>query len=73
MSVSICKAWYKGGVIKLHKDFKMTLASKRMFLSEGYSWSDLHPAKGAGYFTDYNKSTEKLAIDRITQKALEGL
>ena len=31
--------------IRLTKAFKKTLASKSMFLSEGYEWSDPHPQK----------------------------
>ena len=44
-STSICKATYINGVIDLHRDFELTLATDIMFLSEGYTWEDFHPAK----------------------------
>ena len=46
MDVSICKIWADGG-LKLvpSKDFLLTDASKVMFLTEGYKWTDLHPKK----------------------------
>lgn len=46
MDVSICKVWYSQvGNIHLDQDFKLTVASKIMFLKEGYSWSDKHGQK----------------------------
>lgn len=46
MDVSICKIWADVN-LKLYPstEFKKTIASKSMFLSEGYSWSDTHPQK----------------------------
>jgi len=46
MDVSICKAWYSQvGEIHLHRDFKLTIASRVMFLKENYRWSDKHGQK----------------------------
>jgi len=46
MDVSICKIWADVNMdIRLTEAFKKTLASKSMFLSEGYQWSDPHPQK----------------------------
>ena len=46
MDVSICKIWADVN-LKLYPstEFKKTIASKSMFLSEGYSWGDPHPQK----------------------------
>ena len=46
MDVSICKIWADVNMnIRLTTAFKKTLASKSMFLSEGYEWGDPHPQK----------------------------
>ena len=46
MDVSICKIWADEGLkLKPSKDFLLTDASKVMFLTEGYKWTDLHPKK----------------------------
>jgi len=46
MDVSVCKIWVDANMnIRLTEAFKKTLASKSMFLSEGYQWSDPHPQK----------------------------
>lgn len=46
MDVSICKIWADVNMnIRLTEAFKKTLASKSMFLSEGYQWCDPHPQK----------------------------
>lgn len=46
MDVSICKAWYsQNGHIHLHQDFKLTVASKVMFLKENYCWENKHGKK----------------------------
>lgn len=46
MDVSICKIWADEGLKLIpSKDFLITDATKVMFLTEGYSWTDLHPKK----------------------------
>ena len=46
MDVSICKIWADEGLkLKPSEDFLLTDASKVMFLTEGYKWTDLHPRK----------------------------
>lgn len=73
MSVSICKVWYKGGKINLSKDFKLTLASKAMFLSEGYSWSDPHPKKIIGRFPHFCKTTKENCMKSVVNTVLREI
>ena len=75
MSVSICKIWATPTLeLKLHHDFMLTLATKTMFLSEGYSWTDKHPAKisgrslGDGFSLGTKRGAEKAIIRRALQE-----
>ena len=73
MSVSICKAWYKGGVINTHTDFKLTQRSGIMFLSEGYKWSDPHPKKMCERFRGVYRQGDrercvKALLDKLEEK-----
>lgn len=45
MDVSICKISMNRFETTLHRDFKLTVGSGKMFLKEGYSWNDPHPTK----------------------------
>lgn len=45
MSVSLCKIKMDAFGVTKHKDFKLSVGSGTMFLTEGYSWDDPHPAK----------------------------
>lgn len=71
MSVSICKAWYKGYTLHTTRDFKITEASKIMFLSDGYSWCDPHPKKMHERFPDYGMGAEEHALNSIVNKVLK--
>lgn len=74
MDVSICKAWYlpERGV-QLHEDFKLTMASKVMFLKEGYTWSDKHGQKMISYFNDqYYAGDKQQAVDKLVRSVLKG-
>jgi hypothetical protein len=74
MSTSICKVWYKDSKINLTKDFKLTVASGKMFLNEGYSWTDPHPKKMMERFRDkYCVSTRQSAEDTIIMKTLKEI
>lgn len=71
MDVSICKAWCDVDMnISMHQDFKITLASGNMFLSDEYSWSDRHPQKIADRFPNFNRSTKREAVQEIWKKAV---
>jgi len=72
MDVSICKAWYtQKGQIVLHQDFKLTLASKIMFLKEGYNWSNKHGRKMIERFdTKFAAGTKEQAVNSVVSKAL---
>lgn len=75
MDVSICKAWYtpeKG--IQLHKDFKLSLASNIMFVSEGYSWDGKHGQKMINYWGDkFTAGYREKAIEAVVNKAVEEI
>lgn len=68
MSCSICKAWYLGRDVELHKDFKLSVATKTVFLSDGYNWSDPHPKKIQGYLPELG-----LSCGRDRQQVIELL
>lgn len=73
MDVSICQCWYnhKQRRVELHKNFKLTLATKMMFLPNGNSWSDKHPAKMAERFSNkFSCETEEQARDKLVRVAL---
>ena len=74
MSTSICKVWYKDSKINLTKDFKLTVASGKMFLNEGYNWTDPHPKKMMERFRDkYCVSTRQPEEDTIIRNALKEI
>jgi len=74
MSASICKIAWKGGDYILDRDFKTTIASGIMFLSEGYNWSDPHPAKMKERFKGkFMCGTEKSAFDKIINEKLKEI
>lgn len=74
MDVSICKVWFtpeRG--IELHKDFKLTIASKTMFVKDGYDWGQKHAQKMLSRFKNiYYASTKEQAIDVIVNTSLKG-
>lgn len=73
MDVSICKAYYlpEQGV-KLHPDFKLTLASKIMFVKDGYEWNMKHGQKMIEYFkNEFYAGTKEQAKDCLVRKALK--
>lgn len=71
MDVSICKVWCDVDMsIRMHQDFKITLASGHIFLSDEYNWSDRHPQKIADRFPNFNRSTKSEAVQEIWKKAV---
>lgn len=71
MDVSICKVWCGADMsIQMHQDFKITLASHGMFLSDGYNWSDRHPQKISDRFPEFHRSTRSDAVQKIVKDAL---
>lgn len=70
MSVSICKVWYKGGKSRYHQDFKLSVASKSMFLSDGYSWTDPHPSKIKERFKSLATGSKESAKKSVVNKVL---
>lgn len=74
MDVSICKVWCREDMsVQMHNDFKLTLASHDIFLSEGYNWSDKHPQKIADRFPNFHRSTKSKAVENIVKNALKGV
>lgn len=75
MDVSICKIWMnRNGHIIPHKDFKLTMGSKIMFLREGYRWSNKHGKKMMERFSEeYTCGTREQAVNSIVNKQLELL
>lgn len=74
MSVSICKIWCREDMtIKMHRDFQITIASGSMFLSDGYKWSDKHPMKIAGRFTEFGRTDKRQAENIIIAKHLKAV
>lgn len=46
MDVSICKIWADEDLkLVSSRDFRLTEATKVMFLTDGYKWTDIHPKK----------------------------
>lgn len=73
-STSICKATYHSGKITLHKEFKETLVSGTMFLTDGYKWSDMHPNKLRERFEGtFSLGTKEQARARIINNALRDI
>lgn len=73
MDISICKLWFtpERGV-KLHSDFKLTLASKTMFVKDGYGWDQKHAQKMLNRFKgSYHAGTKEHAIASVVRKTLE--
>lgn len=71
MDVSICKVWCREDMsVQMHNDFKLTLASNDIFLSEGYKWSDKHPQKIADRFPNFHRSTKSKAMENIVKNAI---
>lgn len=71
MDVSICKVWCRVDMsVHMHQDFKITLASHTMFLSDGYNWSDRHPQKIADRFPKFGRSTKSAAVQQIVKNAI---
>lgn len=74
MDVSICKVWCREDMrVQMHQDFKITLASHTMFLSDGYNWSDRHPQKIADRFPKFGRSTKDAAVQQIVKNAINGV
>lgn len=74
MDVSICKVWCREDMsVQMHEDFKITLASHNMFLSNGYSWSDRHPQKIADRFPKFSRSIKSVAVQEIVKNVLNGV
>lgn len=70
-STSICKVWYKSGVIKTTQQFKKTIATNMMWLNEDYHWSDPHPSKMVSKFPDFVVVSGEEDVDReLIAKAL---
>lgn len=74
MDISICQAWYIGGEVKLHNNFKLTQASDIIFTTqEGYSWSDKHAMKIKERFENgYMIGTYQQAKEMIIKRVLRG-
>lgn len=72
MDVSICKAWYSQiGHIHLHQDFKLTIASKIMFLKESYCWANKHGQKMKERFEGkFSTGTKEQATRSLVSKVL---
>lgn len=74
MDISICKAYctQEDMEIKLHEDFKLTLASGHMFLKEGYTWDQKHAMKMKDRFKGvFYIGSKSQAIASIVRKSLE--
>lgn len=70
MSVSLCKIKMGAFGVDKHRDFKLSVGSGTMFLTEGYSWNDPHPNKIFERFKDkfmiVNSAED--AIDHLLSK-----
>lgn len=70
MSVSLCKIKMDVFCVEKHRDFKLSVGSGTMFLTEGYSWNDPHPTKIFERFKDkfmiVNSAED--AIDHLLSK-----
>lgn len=76
MDISICKAYCKQNdmSIVLHQDFKLTVASRVMFLKEGYGWEQKHAIKMFERFKGkFAAGTKEQATDRLIRVSLEGI
>ena len=70
MSVSLCKIKMDAFGVTKHRDFKLSVGSGTMFLTEGYSWNDPHPKKIYDRFKDKFETvySAESAIDRLLSK-----
>lgn len=75
MDVSICKCYYDHvkDKIVLTNDFKITIASKVMFLSNECKWYDKHPSKMVKRFSEFKTGTKDIAIDTIVKDAIKNI
>jgi len=75
MDVSICQCWYnhyKDEII-LSRNFKLTLASKIMFLPNGNNWADKHPFKMRERFPQFSAGEEDAAVRRAINESLRRI
>ena len=70
MSVSLCKIKMDAFGVHKHRDFKLSIGSGTMFLSEGYNWNDPHPKKIFERFKDKFKTVHSVesAMDHLLSK-----
>lgn len=75
MDISICKAYCPANMeIKLHQDFKLTVASKIMFLKDGYDWDQKHAVKIQERFKNmFYVGTKKQALDYLVHQSLKNI
>lgn len=74
MSTSICKIWYQEGKIHLSKDFKLSVATKCMFLKDEYKWTDPHPKKMMERFKGkFTPSTKAHCHELLVNRSLQSL
>lgn len=74
MSTSICKIWYQQGKTHLTKDFKLSVATKCMFLKDEYKWTDPHPKKMAEKFKGkFTPTTKERCHEILINSSLQGL
>lgn len=77
MDISICKAYCLNDTdltIRLHKDFKLTVASGVMFLKDGYDWSQKHATKMKERFKGrFVAGTKDYAESLVVHKALQEI
>jgi len=66
-AVSISKVWWKNNTTHTTDDFLLTIATKTMWLNDGYSWHDPYCKKMSKRFPKYNKAINK---DAVVSKAL---
>lgn len=67
MSMSLCKIKMDAFGIHKHRDFQTSLASGMMFLTDGYSWHDPHPAK------IYERFKDKFRVAYSAENAIDHL
>lgn len=70
MSVSLCKIKMDAFGVHKHRDFKLSIGSGTMFLTEGYNWNDPHPKKIFERFKDKFKTaySAENAMDHLLSK-----
>lgn len=67
--LSLCKAWYKDGLINLSEDFKISILTNHIYLCGDNDWENEHVKRICEKYPSFKRSTYSDAI-KIVDKML---